>query len=74
MTDRKIDADAVARARRSRASGQLTLGVALLVVGVVITAVTYGSATGGGGTYIIAYGPIIVGVIKVIRGLSNLNS
>jgi hypothetical protein len=45
----------------------------LLVVGLVITAVTYGSASSGGGTYIIAYGPMIVGVIKIIRGLAAMN-
>jgi hypothetical protein len=75
MTDEAINAGAgaVARARRSRATGQLTLGVVLLVVGIVITAVTYGSASNGGGSYVIAYGPIIVGVIKIVRGLMYLN-
>jgi uncharacterized membrane protein len=59
--------------RRSHANSQLGIGVLLLLVGIVITAATYGSASAGGGTYIIAYGPMIVGVIKIFRGLAAMN-
>jgi hypothetical protein len=59
--------------RRSHANGQLAIGALLVVVGIIITAATYSSVSTSGGTYIIAYGPIIVGVIKIIRGLSNMN-
>lgn len=62
------------RERRSRGSGQLGLGVALLLLGIVITATTYGGASGQGGTYIIAYGPMLFGVINIIRGLVSMNS
>jgi hypothetical protein len=56
--------------RSARATRELGIGALLLVVGIVITAATYGSASESGGTYIIAYGPIVVGVIKIIRGLA----
>lgn len=60
--------------RRSHANSQLGIGVLLLLVGIVITAATYGSASSaGGGTYIIAYGPMIVGVIQIFRGLAAMN-
>ena len=52
-------------------SGDIALGLVLIVVGILITAVTYGSASTSGGTYIVAYGPIIVGVIKLFRGLAR---
>ncbi|HEX7843333.1 MAG TPA: hypothetical protein VF469_37935 [Kofleriaceae bacterium] len=61
------------RERRSRGSGRLAIGALLLVVGIVITAATYGSASTQGGTYIIAYGPIIFGVINIFRGLAMMN-
>ena len=68
------DREEVARAaRRSHAHGQLAFGGLLLVIGIIVTAVTYGSASTSGGTYIIAYGPIIVGVIKIFRGLAAMN-
>ena len=68
------DREEIARAeRRSHANGQLAFGALLLVIGIVVTAATYGSASTSGGTYIIAYGPIIVGVIKIFRGLAAMN-
>ena len=59
--------------RRARGQTQLAFGVVLLLVGIIITAATYGSASTQGGTYIIAYGPIIVGVIKIVRGLAMMS-
>lgn len=45
-------------------------GALLLVIGLVVTFVTFGSASArGGGTYLIAYGPIGVGAGSIIRGL-----
>jgi hypothetical protein len=62
--------DAIRRDNQaSAARSQIMYGIALLVIGVVITAVTFSSASQSGGTYYIVYGPIVVGVIKIIRGL-----
>src|SRR5262245_11658041 len=63
-------ADAERELRRSRASGEIVVGIMLIVIGVVITAATYSSVSTTGGSYIVAYGPIIVGVIKLFRGLA----
>ena len=58
---------------RSDGRRQMLGGIALLVIGIVITAATYSSASSsGGGTYIVAYGPMIWGVIQLFRGLSKL--
>src|ERR1051326_5942467 len=44
-------------------------GAILLVGGIILTAVTYDNASTQGGTYVIAYGPMIVGAIRLFRGL-----
>ena len=68
------DEQAVREARRSAGSSQIALGVGLLVIGVLITVATYSSVSTSGGTYILAYGPILVGVIKIVRGLRQRES
>ena len=57
--------------RRSAANRSLIIGVILVVIGVVITAATYSAAASNrhGGTYIVAYGPIAVGILRILRGL-----
>ncbi|HEX3481430.1 MAG TPA: hypothetical protein VHT91_40735 [Kofleriaceae bacterium] len=59
-------------AERAKGRTDIGYGLVLLVIGIVLTAVTYGSASETGGTYIIAYGPIIVGLIRIFRGLARL--
>jgi uncharacterized membrane protein len=51
---------------------QLVWGVALLVVGIVITAATYANASQRGGTYIISFGPIIFGALRIVTALPVL--
>lgn len=72
------DADAVTRrlieAERSAAKTRdLTVGGVLIALGLIITLVTYESAasSAGGGTYIIAYGPMIYGAVRLFRGLAS---
>jgi hypothetical protein len=65
----QVQADAFRAEQRARASRDIVFGIILLVVGVIITAATYSSASRAGGTYIIAYGPIVFGVIRIGRGL-----
>ena len=69
------DADAFARQlieseRRAAKTRDLTLGSILLGLGLLITLATYDSASRSGGTYVIAYGPMIVGAIRLFRGLA----
>jgi len=56
---------------RRRGMRQVITGSVLFAVGLLITIVTLGHAesSAGGGTYFVAWGPIIVGIIAVVRGL-----
>jgi hypothetical protein len=47
------------------------IGAAIFIVGLLITVFTYHSASSSssGGTYFVAWGPMIVGLIAVVRGL-----
>ena len=55
---------------RKRGMRQIVIGAVVFVVGLVITVATYSSASSSptGGTYVVAYGPMILGVVYVIRG------
>lgn len=54
---------------------RIVFGVILFFVGLVITLATKDAAEAhGGGTYVVAYGPMIVGVINVLRGLGGIAS
>jgi hypothetical protein len=56
----------------SSGNSQVLLGVLFLLGGIIITAVTYDSASSGG-SYIIAYGPMIYGVYSIIRGVARMS-
>jgi hypothetical protein len=56
--------------RSSRKSSDLVIGGLLFGLGLLVTVGTYNSASESGGTYFIAYGPMIVGVIRIFRGLA----
>lgn len=56
---------------RHPGTSSIVIGLIFLVLGLVITIGTYNSAaTSGGGTYVVAYGPMIFGFIKLIQGLA----
>jgi hypothetical protein len=57
--------------RKSRKQADVAIGLLLVVLGLAITIGTYDSASQSGGTYVIAYGPMIVGVIRLFRGLAG---
>jgi hypothetical protein len=57
--------------RRSARSHNILVGMILLVVGIIITAATYDSASRQGGTYIIAWGPMVYGAIRLFKGLAS---
>jgi hypothetical protein len=57
-------------AQRSRGHRLMVTGVVVAVLGIVITAATYSSASQSGGTYIVAYGPIVGGLVTFFRGLA----
>lgn len=55
-------------------TGDIVLGIILIVIGIAITAITHDHASRQGGTYVVAFGPIIVGVIRLFRGLARSSS
>ena len=68
--DREAEED-----RRSRASRQIVTGGIFLGLGLILTVATFGAAASSptGGTYIIAYGPMIYGGITLLRGVAGRN-
>ena len=56
-----------------RQNGLKNIGIGILVciIGIVVTALTYGVASSGrgGGHYIIAWGAVLFGAIQALRGL-----
>ena len=59
---------------RKRALRQILIGIVLLVAGIVVTVVSYSTAASSpsGGTYVVAWGPVLFGIIVIARGLSAL--
>ncbi|MBA3499494.1 MAG: hypothetical protein M4D80_09445 [Myxococcota bacterium] len=59
---------------RSRVPAALTiaLGIVLVIVGFVITAVSFSAPTATGGKVLIAYGPVIIGFVAIARGALQL--
>lgn len=58
---------------RKRAIKMTLVGAVIFVIGLVITIATYSAASSGGGTYFVAWGPMIVGLIWTIRGLVSIS-
>ena len=57
--------------RQAARSRNVMVGLLLLVVGIIVTAVTYDSASQQGGTYIIAWGPMVFGALRLFKGLAG---
>lgn len=64
--------DEIAKARRKEASKDLALGGVICGIGLFVTIVSLFNASGGG-TYVVAYGAIIVGAVKLIKGFSTMS-
>lgn len=59
----------------SGGGGLMVLGLILVIVGIAITVITKDHATRrGGGTYVVAYGPMIWGAVMFFRGLVRLGN
>ena len=65
--------DASARTSHPVGVGDMVIGGLICAVGVVVTLVTYNQAAPGG-TYIVAWGAIIFGGIRFLRGLARFLS
>ncbi|MCC7542814.1 MAG: glycosyltransferase family 39 protein [Deltaproteobacteria bacterium] len=61
-------------AARAAATRQIILGAGILVVGLGVTGATYSAASESpsGGSYVIAYGAILAGIVRIITALVRL--
>jgi hypothetical protein len=57
--------------RRNAARSNILYGSLLLIAGILVTAITYDSASRSGGTYVLAWGPIVFGAIRIFKGLAS---
>lgn len=57
-------------ARRKAGEKNMTIGGIWLAIGIAVSVATYVAAEGGG-TYIVAWGAMVFGAIKFIRGLAQ---
>jgi hypothetical protein len=57
--------------RSESASGDMLVGGSICLVGILITTASYDSATGGG-TYVVAWGAILFGAIKFLKGVAGI--
>ena len=66
----QMGASNIANVTRSRGIRQIVIGAVIFVIGLIITVATYSAASSSrtGGTYFVAYGPMLIGVIGMIRG------
>jgi hypothetical protein len=66
--------DAMVEAKRKGAGRNIGLGLLWFVGGSLVTLLTYGAASsGGGGKYVIAWGAILFGGIQALIGLFQRN-
>lgn len=56
--------------KNSLNNSEVVVGVAMLLIGIALTWITYGAADGGG-TYFVFWGLIIYGGYKIIKGLTS---
>ncbi|MDB4953410.1 MAG: hypothetical protein JWO36_979, partial [Myxococcales bacterium] len=62
-----------AQQQKRRGIVYIVVGIVAIVFGALTTWVTYDNASNSGGTYVIAYGPIVFGVAAILRGMFKLN-
>lgn len=54
--------------------GKIIWGLFVTIVGIVVSVVSYNNAKEEGGTYVVAYGAVIYGIITMIMGAFSDNS
>lgn len=60
-------------AREAKGKRHIGFGIAWLVAGVLITVITYAQAAGGG-VYVVAWGPMVYGIYRIVSGARLLNA
>jgi Protein of unknown function (DUF2510) len=51
---------------------QVRYGLIIFAIGLAITVFTYSRASRGGGSYLISWGPMLIGFVSVVRGLATV--
>jgi len=59
----------IIESKKEKANKDMLHGALWCVGGIIVTAITY-SAASGGGTYIVAWGAILFGAIQFLKGLA----
>jgi hypothetical protein len=62
---------AMSDAKSKAGKNNMLYGALWCIGGIVVTAVTYSSASEGGGHYVVAWGAIIFGAIQFFRGVAQ---
>jgi lipoprotein-releasing system permease protein len=63
---------ATRRRRRIRGAIEVGFGVAAIFAGIIITLLTYNKVDKSGGMYVLAYGPVALGFVALVRGTVRL--
>lgn len=63
----------IGEAKKEAANKDMLWGAVWCIGGIIVTAVTYSNASGGG-TYVVAWGAILFGAIQFLKGLVNSSS
>lgn len=61
----------ISAVKKERANKDMIFGALWCIGGIIVTAVTYQAASGGG-TYVVAWGAIIFGAVQFIKGVAKL--
>jgi hypothetical protein len=61
------------KAVKSQANKDMLYGALWCIGGTIVTAITYSAASEGGGSYVVAWGAIIFGLVQFIKGAINSN-
>jgi len=51
--------------------GDIAIGLLFLIGGIIVTVVSYSSASESGGRYVVTYGAIIYGIFKIFSGIAK---
>ncbi len=69
-SDRPMFSSMMEKQESTSNGGEMALGAIICLVGILITVATY-SASSGGGTYVVAWGAILFGAIRFIKGAAG---
>lgn len=53
---------------------QMGIGAVVCIIGIVVTVLSYGAVAKTGGSYVIAWGAVVFGALRFVRGLSMYNN